>query len=73
MRGLGLHAPPPDAVRPGMPVHGLIALARYNPRSKLLERAIATARSTRGPQWLVHLDERSRLSGRERWTVLAAA
>lgn len=42
---LGIAAPEPRAIEPGMPVYGLIGLANYNPRSQLLKRALADARS----------------------------
>lgn len=39
LRALGLKACDPDLVREGMPVLGLVALANYNDKSKLLGRA----------------------------------
>jgi hypothetical protein len=44
-RALGLSAPSAKAISAGVPVYGLIGLANYNPRSKLLERAKKNAGS----------------------------
>ena len=45
LKDLGLKAPSPDLIEVGMPVVGVVALANYNPKSKLLDRALADARS----------------------------
>ena len=44
LHSLGFTAPPPELVRPGISVAGLVALAKYSPRSKLLGRALEQAR-----------------------------
>ena len=44
LRALGFKAPDPELVRPGMRVAGLVALANYNEKSKLLAMAFAEAR-----------------------------
>ena len=43
LRSLGFAAPGPALVQPGMPVAGLVALANYNLKSKLLGRALVAA------------------------------
>ncbi len=43
LRALGFKAPDPELVQPGMRVAGLVALANYNEKSKLLAMAFAEA------------------------------
>ena len=52
LRRLGLPAPEPARVTPGMPVAGLAVVSDYNPRSKLLPRAHALAERLDRPIYL---------------------
>ena len=52
LRGLGLPAPEPQRVTPGMPVQGLVVVSDYNPRSKLLRRAHDLAARLNRPIYL---------------------
>ena len=56
LRDLGLNACAPDFIQSGMPVVGLVALANYNSKSRLLDRAIEAARLLDRPIRFCHLD-----------------
>jgi hypothetical protein len=56
MLALGLRAPDPALIKPGMAVAGLAALAEYSTESRLLQRAESDARSLRRPVGFCQLD-----------------
>ncbi len=69
---LGLHAPDPGWIEPGMPVLGLVLLHRNNPRSKLLARAHAQARMLPRPIYLWQTEEDLRVPVLGRWTRMGS-
>jgi hypothetical protein len=56
LRDLGLKACAPDLIQLRMPVVGLVALANYNSKSQLLDRALEAARRLDRPIRFCHLD-----------------
>jgi hypothetical protein len=58
----------PTLIQPGMPVVGLVALANYNPKSQLLERALNSARSLERLIRFCHLaNDRPTIPPMSRW------
>jgi hypothetical protein len=58
MTALGRPGPDPKLLRAGMPVRGLLILADYNPKSKLLARARVCARGLPRPMLLWMMENR---------------
>lgn len=75
LKELGFAAPAAAAFEPGMPVLGLVALVRYNPKSELLGRAHASAATLQQPVWLWSaLDEtRLQIPAQAQWTRMGNA
>jgi len=69
-RALGWDGPDPELIQPGMPVRGLLVLADYPERSKLLGRAKLLARTLHRVQFFVSLESGQRLPEMDRWTPL---
>lgn len=71
MTQLGLDAPKPERLRPGMPVVGLIAIAERNQQSQLLSMARQKATTSRLRMYWTDINEaHCRLAPPEEWNTL---